>query len=181
MSTQHSSRSAIIISTIKGKIASILGYFLVIILGLPLVMNTYPDGGVIPFVLVMMGLGVLLIVYGIRTKRSLKRFKKYINIITAENNTSLENIAGQTSQSTDFVMKDMQMMINKKYFIDAYIDEKANEIVLKKRDHIVTNVQVENNTSVEMISVTCKGCGATNSIQKSIGSECEFCGSALGA
>jgi hypothetical protein len=144
-------------------------------------MNTYPDDEVITFVLVLMGIGVALILYGMKTKRSLKRFKSYINIITFENNISLENIAGQTSQSLDFVTKDIEKMIKKKYFANAHIDKKANEIILGKRDIKVTSVQEGNNIFNEMISVNCKGCGAANSVQKGLSSECEFCGSTLGS
>jgi putative Mn2+ efflux pump MntP/ribosomal protein S27E len=179
MSTEHSSRSAIVISTIKGKIASIFGYTLTIPIGLTFIVSPFPDAESNIFALILMGLGAWLIYYGIKTKKRLRRFKKYIQIITTENTTSLESIARQTSQSLDFVTKDIQKMIYNKYFLNAYIDEKANEIVLRKRDNIVANVQVESNTSIEMISVNCKGCGAAKVVQKGLSSECEFCGSTL--
>jgi uncharacterized paraquat-inducible protein A len=83
-------------------------------------------------------------------------------------------------QSLDFVMKDIQKMIDKKYFLNAYIDMRTNEIVLQRK-----NVQAEFvppsavNTPVEMATVSCRSCGAVNSIQKGAAAECEFCGSPL--
>lgn len=188
MSTEHSSRSAIIISMIKGKIASFFGYMLAIPMIFTLISNPPPElGEVYPATeikvtsLIFLAIAALLIYYGVKTKRRLKRFKRYISIITTENTASLEEIAGKTSKSVDFVMKDLQTMINKKYFVDAYIDENAHEIVLKKREHKAASVQIESSTFSEMVTVTCKGCGASNSVQKGSSCECEFCGSTLSA
>lgn len=181
MNTQHSSRPAVVLNTIAGKIASIVGYAITIILGLPLIFGAYPDAGTVIFVLVIIGLAIGLIIYGVKTKGRIKRFKKYINVISVENQTSLENIASITSQSIDFVTKDLQKMIDKKLFINAYIDKKSNEIILQKRNSKVTNNPVKNNAPVEMVSVICGSCGAANSVQKGVSIECEFCGSLLTA
>jgi hypothetical protein len=181
MSMQHSSRSAIVISTIKGKVASFFGYTLAVPVGLVLIFEPATDAGTNITSLIVIGFGVLLIYYGIKIKKRLRRFKNYIQIITTENTTSLKSIAGKTSQSVDFVMKDIKEMTYKKYFVDAYIDENAYEIVLKNRENNVNSVQVENNIASEMITVTCKGCGAANSVSVGKSNECEFCGSNLSA
>jgi hypothetical protein len=174
-----SSKAAIITSTIIGKVSSIVGYAITIILGLPLVMGAYPDAGTVIFVLVVMCGSVALILNGIKIKRRNRRFKKYIGLISIENQTSLENIASSTMQSVDYVTKDIQKMIDKKFFLNAYIDRKTNEIVLQKRNMQAGFIPTTPNIPVEAITVKCGGCGAVNSIQKGAAAECEFCGSPL--
>lgn len=189
MSIQHSSRSTIVFNIIKGKISSILGYGIVVMIGLALLgmsvddVKDDVDATIVIFLLVFAAIAILLIIYGIKTKRRIKRFKQYIKIISLENQNSvaLEKISSSTSQSIDFVMQDLKKMIYKRFFVNAYIDKGSKEIVLKKRNSMAT-MNKNNTTSktpVEIVAVTCKGCGATNNVQKGIASECEFCGSAL--
>lgn len=181
MSTQNSSRSAIIVSALLGKISSVIGYAIAIVLGLPLVIGAFTGLPEIMFVLFFMAIAAWLIVVGIKTKRRIKRFKKYIHIITGENHTSIENIAAITLQSVDFVAEDLQRMIDKKFFVNAHIDRRTNEIILQKRNGETWVTPVVNNKPAEMMAVSCSGCGAINSIQKGTVGECEFCGSPLAA
>lgn len=187
MSSQHSSRSAIIVNMIVGKISSIFGWILTMLFGLTaIVLITNEEGsgkaaGVI-LCLIFMAVSIALIVFGISTKRRIKRFKQYVAIIVDRNEKSIENIAGSTSKSIDFVMNDLQTMINKKFFINAYIDGNRKEIILGNK-----TVQIDPATarkdSVQAAStvITCKGCGATNRIIKGTSGECEFCGSPIAA
>lgn len=114
-----------------------------------------------------------------KNKKRIQRFNKYMSIISLENQTSLENISSFCSQSIDFVTNDLQTMINKKFFTNAYINKNTNKFVIKNK-----NIIVENNTSkkaekLEIRVVTCKNCGASNNITSTSTVECEFCGSAL--
>lgn len=181
MSTQNSSRSAIIASAILGKVSSVIGYAIAIVLGFPLVIGAFTGLSEIMFVLVFLAFAAWLIVVGIRIKRRIKRFKRYISIITVENQISIENIAAITLQSVDFVARDLQKMIDKKFFVNAHIDRRTNEIILQKRTGEAWVTPVVNNKPAEMITVSCSGCGAVNSIQKGTVGECEFCGSPLAA
>lgn len=181
MSEQQTSRSAIVISRILGTLSSIIGYTIVIIFGIPLVLGAFKDAGSIIFVLICLAIAAVLIVNGIKIKKTIKRFKKYISIISVENQTSLENIASICSQSIDFVTNDLQKMINKKYFTNAYIDKSTNEFVLQKKNHITENNVMKKDDAVELMVVTCKSCGASNSVPKGMVTECEFCGTAIQA
>jgi hypothetical protein len=133
----------------------------------------------------MMAGAAALVLNGIKIKRRHRRFKKYIGLITVENQTSLENIASSTMQSLDFVTKDIQKMIDKRLFLNAHIDRKTNEIVLQRRNtmaeaELAASAHAEAvNKPVEMVTVTCRGCGAVNSVKKGTAAECEFCGSPL--
>ncbi len=74
-------------------------------------------------------------------------------------------------------------MINKGYFVDAYIDSDRNHLVFAQDNDAVA--QQENNTeqqifsSAAFVAVACPGCGATNKVQKGTVGECEFCGNSL--
>lgn len=179
----NTSKSAIVISTIIGKVCSIIGYILVVTLGLPLVMGAFKntDIGVYIFVSIIILLGVLLILFGIKTKRRIKRFKRYVLLISNEHMISLQNLATTTSQSIDFIKKDLQKMINKKYFTNASIDLGTGVIVIGNRQQIVPNINTttQENIPIEIETITCSGCGATNSRQKGIVGYCEYCGTIL--
>lgn len=180
MSTQQTtSRSAIVIHRIAGVLASVLGYILDFIFGLTLVFGKLKDTASIIVILIFITIGTLLIVYGIKTKRKIIRFKNYVSIVSLENQTSLENISSACSQSIDFVTKDLQRMINQKFFTNAYIDKNTNEIVLQKKHITASDNIVKRAEKVESKAVTCKSCGASNNIIIGKIAECEFCGSAI--
>ncbi|WP_459479704.1 hypothetical protein [Clostridium saccharoperbutylacetonicum] len=180
MSIQQTSRPRIVAYRIAGIIASILGYFIDFIFGITLIFAPTDGIGTIIALLIFIAIGTWLIIYGIKTKRKILRFKKYVSIISLENGTSLEIIANECSQSIDFVRKDLEVMITQKFFTNAYIDRNTNEIVLERKN----NPEVLNNTmteteAVESKVVTCKNCGASNNITIGTIAECEFCGSVL--
>lgn len=179
MSMQQTSRSAITISRILGILSSIFGYSMAVLFGLPLVFGEFKDAGSIVVVLIFLAIAALLIAHGIKTKKLIKRFKKYISIISVENQTSLEYIANTCLYSIDFVINDLQKMINKKFFTSAYIDKNTKEIVLQKKNSEVAKDAVKKDETVEFIDVICKNCGASNSIPKGTIAECEFCGSVI--
>jgi ABC-type multidrug transport system fused ATPase/permease subunit len=177
------SKAAVVISVIMGKVRSIIGYALVVVLGLPLVMGAYgSDIGVYVFVIVIILIGVLLIVSGARAKRRIKRFKRYVALISGEHMTSLQNLASATSQSIDFVKNDLYKMINMKFFTSASIDITAGEIIIGNRTQatvLATDNAKNQNIPNEIEIVNCLGCGATNSKQKGKPGNCEYCGTAL--
>jgi len=179
MSMQQTSRSAIVMHKISGILASVFGYTLDFIFGITLLFGNLKDAASTIILLVFLAMGTLLIVYGIKIKRKITRFKKYVSIISLENQTSLENIASICSQSMDFVTNDLQMMINKKFFTNAYIDKNTNEIVLQKKNSTTTKGVMKKDETVELKIFTCKNCGASNNITTGTSAECEFCGSAV--
>lgn len=187
MNMEKTSQIAIITSRILGIVSSILGYAIAVVIGLPTIFGTLPNVSTVIFVIVFLAIAALLISHGIKTKRRIKRFKRYVNIISGKSQTSLENIASICSQSIDFVTNDIQKMINKKFFIDAYIDQNTNEIVFQNNDNtvakeaVIEDKPIKEDKLVKVKVITCKGCGASNSIPKGTTAQCEFCGSAIQA
>lgn len=180
----NSSKVVIVFNSVLGKILRFIGYLLLLlmffaVLGLAGEPSAI-DGGTVVVIIIVVAVGVLLILKGFKIKNSIKRFKGYVSLISSEHITSLENIAASTSQSVDFVRNDIQNMINKKFFTNAYIDKTANEVVI---NHVNNNVlQPQAQAAAENIimeTAICSGCGAKNSKPKGQSAICEYCGSRL--
>ena len=141
------------------------------------------DGGVegvgifmfIPFFLIMRG--------GIRTIMSVRRFKKYVFLISSQQMNSITSLAAERRKSTGFIQKDFQKMIDKGYFTKAKIDYTTNEIIIGN-----CSVTVQGNSSPEQLNVTastetesfsCKGCGASGTKLKNTLSNCDYCGNVV--
>ena len=128
------SKSAVNKSMVLGKIASIFGIVIVFFFamaGFGVASLKICDS--IPIYLVFIAFGVFLIIKGKLIKDRIKRFKNYIRIITVDYKTNINDIANSTGKTVDFVKKGIQVMIDKKFFLNAYIDKSTNQIVLNKR------------------------------------------------
>lgn len=132
--------------------------------------------GMILFYLVA---GIVLFLFSRKLDTNAKRYKKYISIIINGNEVIIDNIASAMSLSTIQVRGDLDDMIQKGYFKDAYINESTNEIVLPQKSKRELNnteaTAIEENQSK---IVSCKCCGAQNKVTRSV-VECEYCGSPL--
>lgn len=187
----NKSKVAIFTNKIMALILNIIGWVFGALFLLATLISLFDDkkdeAGIIIACLVIVAICVLVIVKANKINRRIKRFKTYVGLISMENMTSIENIASSTSQSIDFVKMDIQKMIDKKYFTDAYLDKKGNELVINKANRHTSQQYQEvqqtgnanPNINVEMQTVTCGGCGAMNSKQVGVANSCEFCGSPL--
>ncbi|MBU5437296.1 hypothetical protein KQI42_04705 [Tissierella sp. MSJ-40] len=186
MEINITSKHSLIINIIIGKISSIFGWILTLFFTMGLVAIALDDMAnesfTLIFFLIFVIIGIWLIMFGIRRKKLIRRFKEYEQIISSENETSINNIANITFQSSDFVMDDIQTMINKKLFTNVFIDKNDKRIIFEKRnDSVKTTYDETASISIhkEMSVVKCSGCGAPNKIPKGSSSECEFCGSPI--
>lgn len=190
------SNPALIGDAIKGKIASIIGWPVAIFFSLIIIAFFFAEGDenntiAVIFCLIVLFIGILLIRYGKKNKNRIKRFKAYINIISSNNLRSIDQVAASISSPVDFVMRDIQKMILKNYFTNAFLDLNTHEIVFQKYADNVPNKTNTINTptpptpttgeQVEMLVVSCTGCGATNQVAKNSIVECEYCGTAVTA
>jgi hypothetical protein len=171
------SKVAIVSSAIMGKISSILGYFFGLLM---LVVLVVPDKdvnfepGEIIFLLVILlicGYGVF---NGIRIKQRIFRFKKYTAMVSMQNTTSIDALAAGTGKTAEFVKKDLEVMIRKRFFVNAVIDHAANELVIKGIPSIAAGVNPN-----QVKAVTCKNCAASNRVIIGQTAECPYCGSFL--
>ncbi|MCC0639054.1 MULTISPECIES: 5-bromo-4-chloroindolyl phosphate hydrolysis family protein [unclassified Clostridioides] len=106
-------------------------------------------------------IGGVCIFKGKRLGDQISRYKKYCTIISNKNIIPVELIAESTSKSLKFIIKDVQKMIDKNYFINTYIDKRNNQIVLTNEDGVpptyedivyeVEEDEVENSNEADMI------------------------------
>ncbi len=109
-----------------------------------------------------------------------EKFKKYISIVINNKETSIDNITAYMNISCEEVVRDLQTMIDKGYFLNAYVDLSSREYepINVNGSSSLNEVQEE---KPKMKVVVCRNCGGnnTNTILEGEVSECEFCGSPL--
>ena len=182
----NSSKAAIVVSQIIEKIEMICGgvWAGLLILGLIVSLTDEVEDGIAVYIviLLMIALGVWVFLRGRKRKQMRLMFKNYVAQLSVDPSGSLENIASATGTSVDIVKKNIQYMIKKRFFSNAYLDEMNNQLVLSSANKVdFSNSSVSKNEN-EMIYVTCNcpNCGGVNKIAKGAVAECDFCGSVIG-
>ncbi len=147
--------------------------------------------GFLIFCLVLDLLGVWLIVLSRKKIKLMKEFKKYVAVISNYPDGYIPSIAASLGTSENAVKKNLELMIKKRYFSNAFIDRSSNcfVIVTKQKTTVSTAQQSQTNNNsyaspsasqaIEMVTVKCKGCGGINTIQKGAVGECDYCGSPI--
>ena len=110
-----------------------------------------------------------------KTKCTGELYKKYIALVINQGQTSIDVIASALNVTYDDAVKDLRGMIEKGYFVGAYIDTNLREIVLTKN---APQHEVATAAHAPSRIVTCCSCGANNRVVGPTG-ECEYCGSHL--
>jgi len=181
MNETSNSKSRVIISSIISKLELILGGFfaLLCLIGSIALLSDSENSGAV-FFCVLFLLSVLLLYRGIKRGKLIKLFKNYAIRLSSDPMRSIDLLAENTGTSVDVVRNNLQLMILKGYFKNTYIDLDQNCIVFTNDRATKTAPAVDSSitdSSIKLITVTCKGCGASNKIQRGSVGECEFCGS----
>ena len=166
-------------SIVAGKIASICGYSfgLLFFFGmLALVADgDAVDGVIVCFFLFLVC--IFLIIRGIKIKKRIARFRRYTAFIYGENISSIKEIASSTSQTLDFVKKDLLIMIAKGFYTDLEVDMDDNKIIAGSR-----TAQAQATLQAKMDKFekySCPGCGASGIKPKGEQKLCEYCGNPI--
>ncbi|UWP60789.1 hypothetical protein [Ruminococcus gauvreauii] len=178
----NKSQMAIMISKSIQIIQLICGCFITFLFGLTAIYSMFDmekDGaGTIIIMWILTLIGAAIIFFGLKRKKILKEYKRYAAQLSTDPTGSIENLASASGSSQDEVYKNLNYMIKKKYFADAYIDKQKNRIVIcSKRSGQYDKPLV--NKNIEYTTVTCKNCGGINKIPKGQVCECEYCGSPI--
>ena len=115
----------------------------------------------------------LLVYGGMRIKRRVLRFKRYVWLISQEGITSIPKLAVETHQTALYVKNDLYSMIRSRYFVNARIDETSARIII---EHPLDELDV---TGLDTETVVCTGCGASVTKRRNTAASCEYCGSAV--
>jgi len=170
----NASRGRIFLSAALGKISSVIGYSLAFFGLFGFIYEITEDGEAffIGFSLFIVLLGVFFILMGVRIKRRIRRFRRYVTLISVKDMVSLDNIAVATSRPVDFVRRDLQKMIDKRFFKDATIDYVRNEINIGQRPA----QEMAHVGQSQTVVFSCSGCGATGTKTEGVPNSCGYCG-----
>lgn len=185
----NKSKASLAVSAIIEKIQIVAGLFwggicVLSALGY-MVSDEIFDFGTIIMLLFFAAFGFWVFSLGKKRAQMRQEFKKYVTQLSVDSSGSLENLASATGTSVDVVKKNLQFMIKKKFFTDAFINEQANQLVLPS---MAQRVQQQPQTfqyaapgaaQQELVACTCPCCGGMNKIAKGKTAECDFCGSPL--
>jgi hypothetical protein len=180
----NTSKVALVANATLGKILSIIGYALgaLAVIALLTIFISELDSdtviGIIFTLVVLLPLGIFFIVKGLRIKQRIKRFKQYVSLISSQQMTSIENIAASTSQTVDFVTKDLAAMIKRRFFANATIDMASHEIVIAGKKSSPP-AQAKGTAFLEMEAYICAGCEAEGQKPKGGNTSCDYCGNAV--
>lgn len=179
----NSSKAAIVVSQIIEKLQLIAGIIMTILFGLPAIAcigDKKTKAGVIFIMFILAALGVLLIVFSRKRKKLINDFKIYVQRVSVDPTGSISNLAAGLGTSQDVVKNNLNMMIKKRYFSNAYIDTENNRVVFPiVLEQQRTNAQEANQSNIDYITVTCRSCGGINKVIKGTVGECDYCGSPL--
>ena len=193
------SKVAVAVNKTIGIIQMILGLAVLFLFGLCTIAyifdeETAADVGVgfLIFCLVFDALGIWLLILSRRKIKLIAAFKKYVAAISCDPSGYIPDIAASLGTSEDVVKANLERMIQKKYFSNAFIDLNSNCIVIVAKNPADTAEQHARDTAPqsgadtvaypsaqapEMVTVKCKACGGINTIQKGAAGECDYCGS----
>ena len=122
--------------------------------------------------------GIIAFGFGILTKLTANRYRKYISLVVNRKIEDINIICQEMKSSRNKVIKDLDNLITKRYLERYVIDEAENKIYLPE-DLIIKQRQEEmireRKEKLQRI-VECKNCGANNLVEERIG-RCEYCNS----
>lgn len=128
--------------------------------------------------LTIAALGVYFIIRGTKRRNLIKLFGDYTTRLATDPLHSIDQLAAATGVSVETAKKNILEMINKGYFINAYLDFERNTLVFPTVNASPSSAPQQAATT-EYITINCKGCGATNKVQPGAVVECEFCGTSI--
>ncbi len=121
-----------------------------------------------------LGIGVACLLSHRRSSRLLADFRKYNAILASDPVKTIYRIAEMTGETVENVRKNVNRMIEKGYFVNAYIDQ-SGRIVLADREKM-NDVVANNDDRKDFVTITCPSCGGVNRLAKGQIGKCEFCG-----
>ena len=127
------------------------------------------------------GGGVLLLRKSSKIKKEGNEIRKYISVIVNHNVRDIDSISKAMGKTYEKARADVQNLIDKGFLKNAYIDEQIKQIVLASDSFVnnaVNQAQEQARADLRPRVVTCKCCGAINTITGPVG-QCEYCDSPI--
>ncbi len=140
----------------------------------------YDFGGMLVCVFFIVG-GVLLLRKAKKLKNEGKDIRKYISVIVNHGVRGLDDIASAMGKTHEQAKNDVQGLIDRGFLKNAYIDEQIKQVVLTSgscTNDAINQAQEQARADLRPRVVTCKCCGAINTITGAVG-QCEYCDSPI--
>lgn len=187
------SRVVITAKALGGKICSIIGWIYAVILVLA-VIGLVAEGifDIYTFIALILftAPAVALIVIGIRIKQRIQRFRNYVAVLSTKGGSAhVEELAMAVTKPPIFVAREVNSMINQRYFANATINPATGVVAINSQFDANAYTQPVMGMPVASMtmptapaqlpvieSFTCKGCSAVGSKQKGFHGECDYCG-----
>lgn len=131
--------------------------------------------------LVFDALSIMLIIFGVKRNKLVRRYKQYSSIVGDKASFSISQLSSIAGESEESVLKNLKQMIKWQFIKDAYINEETNSIVFRAVNKVPKPVNTGSSGKEEdsYISVTCKNCGGINKMKMGSIMECEYCSSLI--
>lgn len=195
----NKSKVAIAVSKTVGFVQMLAGIATVFVFGICTIVClcnkyflAYGGASFVIVCLILDALGAWLIILSRKKAKLLKEFKKYVAVISGKPDAYIPDIAASLGVSEDVVKKNLELMIKKNYFANAFVDQNSNCIVITSKQNSTVNAvhQPQMHTTeyasspvtsqtIERMTIKCKGCGGINTIRKGAIGECDYCGSSI--
>ncbi len=140
-----------------------------------LVLYSLFDGSPLEIVVVFMTFELftlIMLFWGYKTRRLIRLFRKYVYVISSEHEGKLSKIAAILGKEESIVVKNLQKMIDKKYFANAYIDFRTQELM-------VAGQSLDKLKLSEAKKTKCQSCGGYSISVLGYANHCEYCGTLL--
>lgn len=187
----NSSKTALVINQIIEKVQLVAGIIILLLFGLCTIMAFYDHelgaGGFLQFCLVCDVIGLVLIFFSRKRRKLTVDFKKYVTALSGNETGNIDFLAAALNTSPDIVKSNIEKMIKKNLFANAYIDANSNRLVIGGKNQNAAQSrpvspvinQTPGQQKIEYMTVNCKGCGGVNKVARGAVMECEYCGSMI--
>jgi hypothetical protein len=134
----------------------------------------------ITFALGIVGLlvGACCLLAGMDARRKSKRFHRYALVVENTGSARIEDIAAAMGVSYTEAEADLTKMVEKGYFMQAYIDQKTKEFIVVEMP-ADSRSGGKNKGAARQKRVVCASCGAATTVTAGRPAVCSYCDSPL--
>jgi len=173
-------RNSIVKSTIIEKMEIVAGWIIIFMILLVL-MGLFVSNSIriyeIITVVLFLSIGIGFIVVGNNRKKFRLSFQEYVKIVSNEPVGSIRRIATQKGVSFNECKNQLQDMIDKRFFENAYINEEGDRIIIPISSfNKIDKDELRINKNEAYVTCFCPKCKGVNLKIKKRQTKCDFCG-----
>lgn len=133
----------------------------------PILVEIIPNGNASVILAIIAAVATAFLVEKLNARK-----RKYFSLVEKQCVLSIDSIASSCSVAYDRAYSDINKMIEKGFFGDAYIDDATQKVV-------IPNAYMNINIPISKKNVKCPTCGAMVTVYSNKENKCEYCGSSV--